>query len=50
MINAILLLAGLTFGNILIEAVGKRNWGKVATAFVYQAVALGGYLLLTHIK
>jgi len=45
--TAIVVCAGLTIGNFIWQAFGKREWDKAAERSFFQAVALGAFLLTT---
>ena len=44
---AVYVCAGLTIGNFIWQAFGKREWGTATERSFYQAVALSTFLLAT---
>jgi hypothetical protein len=44
--SAVYVFAGLTVGNFIGQAFGKRDWRKATDRSFFQAVAIGTFLFL----
>jgi hypothetical protein len=46
--KAVMLWAGLSLGNFLYQAIGKKDWSRAAEISFFQAVALGMFVFTTN--